>query len=42
MKIKAAVVFEKGQPFQMTELELDAPKHGEVLVKITACGVCHT
>jgi aryl-alcohol dehydrogenase len=42
MKINAAVVFEKGQPFLMTELELDAPKHGEVLVRVAACGVCHT
>ncbi|WP_073076380.1 NAD(P)-dependent alcohol dehydrogenase [Sporobacter termitidis] len=42
MKIKAAVVFEKGQPFEIRELELDAPKAGEVLVKVAACGVCHT
>jgi aryl-alcohol dehydrogenase len=42
MKIKAAVVFEKGQPFQIKELELDSPKHNEVLVKVKACGVCHT
>lgn len=42
MKIKAAVVFEKAAPFQMTELDLDAPKEGEVLVKVAACGVCHT
>jgi aryl-alcohol dehydrogenase len=42
MKINAAVVFEKGQPFQMTELDLDAPKTGEVLVRVAACGVCHT
>ena len=42
MKIKAAVVFEKGQPFQIEELELDPPKTNEVLVRVTACGVCHT
>ncbi|MDR0839585.1 MAG: NAD(P)-dependent alcohol dehydrogenase [Oscillospiraceae bacterium] len=42
MKIKAAVVTAKGAPFQLEELELDAPKTGEVLVKIAACGVCHT
>ncbi len=42
MKIKAAVVFEQGQPFVMKDLELDSPKANEVLVKITACGVCHT
>lgn len=42
MKIKAAVVSEKGQPFQIKGMELDPPKSGEVLVKVTACGVCHT
>ena len=42
MKIKAAVVLEKGQPFQIRELELDDPRANEVLVRVTACGVCHT
>ncbi len=42
MKIKAAVVHEKNGPFKITELELDEPKTNEVLVKVTACGVCHT
>jgi aryl-alcohol dehydrogenase len=42
MKIKAAVVHEKGQPFQIEELDLESPRSGEVLVKITASGVCHT
>ncbi|MFA9380883.1 MAG: alcohol dehydrogenase catalytic domain-containing protein, partial [Acetanaerobacterium sp.] len=42
MKLEAAVIFEKGQPFQFKELELDAPKFNEVLIKVTACGVCHT
>jgi aryl-alcohol dehydrogenase len=42
MKIEAAVVLEPGQPFQIRELELDSPKFNEVLVKVTACGVCHT
>jgi len=42
MKIKAAVVHKKGQPFQIEELDLDSPKAGEVLVKIAASGVCHT
>ncbi|MCL2337551.1 MAG: NAD(P)-dependent alcohol dehydrogenase [Firmicutes bacterium] len=42
MKIKAAVIAEKGQPFQITELELAPPKQNEVLVKVAACGVCHT
>ena len=42
MKIKGAVIFEKGQPFTITDLELDLPKASEVLVKVDSCGVCHT
>lgn len=42
MRIKAAVVRAAGQPFQIEELELDAPREGEVLVKIHSSGVCHT
>lgn len=42
MKIQAAVVHEAGQPFQIEEVDLAAPKKGELLVKIVASGVCHT
>lgn len=42
MKIKAAVTHKKGAPFQMEEVELASPKFGEILVKIVACGICHT
>lgn len=42
MKIKAAVIREKDKPFQFEEVELQSPKKGEVLVKISASGVCHT
>lgn len=42
MNIKAAVIFEKGQDFQFKKLQLDAPKANEALVKVAACGVCHT
>ncbi len=42
MRITAAVVYEKGAPFILDEVELDSPKTGEVLVKVEACGVCHT
>lgn len=42
MKITAAVVREKGGPFEMEEVEIAQPKETEVLVKIAACGVCHT
>lgn len=42
MKIKAAVCRAVGAPLSIEELELDAPKNDEVLVKVVACGVCHT
>ena len=42
MQIKAAIIEEKGQDFNIVEMELDPPQPGEVLVKVVACGVCHT
>ncbi|ADK14679.1 MULTISPECIES: NAD(P)-dependent alcohol dehydrogenase [Clostridium] len=42
MKIKAAVVHEKGQDFKIEEVELAPPKADEILVKIVSSGVCHT
>jgi S-(hydroxymethyl)glutathione dehydrogenase/alcohol dehydrogenase len=42
MKTRAAVAFEKGKPLTVTEVELDGPKAGEVLVEVKATGICHT
>lgn len=42
MKIRAAVLEEFGQPLAIREVELGGPKAGEALVKVHACGVCHT
>lgn len=42
MKTKAAVTHANGDPFTIEPVELDEPKAGELLVKIVACGVCHT
>ncbi len=42
MKIRAAVLEEFGQPLNVTELDLAEPRAGEVLVRLEACGVCHT
>jgi S-(hydroxymethyl)glutathione dehydrogenase/alcohol dehydrogenase len=42
MRIRAAVLEEFGEPLVVQELELDEPKQGEVLVRLVACGVCHT
>jgi aryl-alcohol dehydrogenase len=41
-QIGAAVVREKGGPFNVETLTLEGPRRGEVLVKIVATGVCHT
>jgi S-(hydroxymethyl)glutathione dehydrogenase/alcohol dehydrogenase len=42
MKIRAAVLEEFGEPLVVQELELTEPNEGEVLVRLVACGVCHT
>ncbi len=42
MKIRAAVLEEFGQPLHVTDVDLAGPKAGEVLVRLEACGVCHT
>jgi S-(hydroxymethyl)glutathione dehydrogenase/alcohol dehydrogenase len=42
MLIKAAVLREFGAPLEIEEVELAEPKAGEVLVRLVACGVCHT
>src|SRR6059036_1467777 len=42
MKIRAAVLEEFGRPLAVQELDLAEPRAGEVLVRLVACGVCHT
>ena len=42
MKIRAAVLERFGDPLEVQELDLAEPKAGEVLVRLVACGVCHT
>lgn len=42
MQIQAAVIEEKDQEFQIVDMELGDPGIGEVLVRVAACGVCHT
>ena len=42
MKMRAAVLEEFGQPLAVQELDLAEPRAGEVLVRLEACGVCHT
>ncbi|MFC3337603.1 alcohol dehydrogenase AdhP [Paracandidimonas soli] len=40
--MKAAVVRAFGQPLQIEEVPVPRPGPGDILVKIEACGVCHT
>ena len=40
--MKAAVLYEYGQPLVVEDVELDEPKAGEVLVKIGAAGICRS
>ncbi|HMI98357.1 MAG TPA: alcohol dehydrogenase catalytic domain-containing protein [Gaiellaceae bacterium] len=42
MRISAAVLEEFGAPLQVQEVDLAEPQAGEVLVRLAACGVCHT
>src|SRR3954468_21105169 len=42
MRIRAAVLEEFASPLAVQDLDLAEPKQGEVLVRLAACGVCHT
>src|SRR5689334_23332651 len=42
MRIRAAVLEEFGRPLAVQDVELAEPKAGEALVRLAACGVCHT
>jgi S-(hydroxymethyl)glutathione dehydrogenase / alcohol dehydrogenase len=42
VKMRAAVLEEFGAPLNVTEVDLAEPKDREVLVRLEACGVCHT
>jgi Zn-dependent alcohol dehydrogenase len=42
MRIRAAVLEKAPGRFSVEELELDAPRRGEVRVRVAAAGVCHS
>lgn len=42
MKTKAATIWGPHEKWQVEEVELDPPHAGEVLVKLTATGLCHS
>jgi len=41
-KAKAVVCRENNKPLRVEEISVDAPKRGEALVRLGACGVCHS
>ncbi len=42
MKVRAAIAVKAGAKLEVDEVDLDGPRHGEVLVEIKATGICHT
>src|ERR1700688_4950083 len=42
MDVRAAVAVAAGKPLEITTVQLEGPREGEVLVEIKATGVCHT
>jgi len=42
MQVTAAVLRRRSGPFGLETVDLEAPRAGEVLVRVVATGVCHT
>lgn len=40
--MKAAQIKEKGGKFVIVDLDKPNPKENEVLIKVEACGICHS
>ena len=40
--MKAAVLHKIGDKLRIEQVPVPAPGRGEVLIKVTACGVCHS
>ena len=40
--IRAAVLRRRGGPLSIETLEMEGPRDDEVLVRLTASGICHT
>ena len=40
--MKAAVLYEARKPLQIEEMETPSIGDGDVLIRVAACGVCHT
>jgi len=41
-KMRAAQVTKPGGPFEIVEREIPSPGAGQVLIKVQACGICHS
>jgi D-arabinose 1-dehydrogenase-like Zn-dependent alcohol dehydrogenase len=41
-RMRAVQVSEPGGPFELVERDVPEPGHGEALVRVQACGVCHS
>jgi D-arabinose 1-dehydrogenase-like Zn-dependent alcohol dehydrogenase len=39
---KAAVISEIGAKLQIKEVPVNDPTEGQILIKVLACGVCHS
>jgi S-(hydroxymethyl)glutathione dehydrogenase/alcohol dehydrogenase len=42
MDVRAAVALAAGKPLEVTTVQLEGPKAGEVMVELKATGICHT
>ena len=42
METQAAILWEERTPWRVQDIVLDPPRQGEVLVKLTASGLCHS
>ncbi|GLQ39376.1 S-(hydroxymethyl)glutathione dehydrogenase [Rhizobium albus] len=42
MDVRAAVAFQAGKPLEVTTVQLEGPRDGEVLIEVKATGLCHT
>src|SRR5580704_1586413 len=42
VKVRAAVCHAFNQPLAVEDVQLQEPAEGEVMVRVSACGVCHS
>ncbi|NKQ51427.1 NDMA-dependent alcohol dehydrogenase [Amycolatopsis sp. K13G38] len=42
MRTRAAIIRDTGKPWEVTELELDEPRAGEVRIRFAVSGMCHS